>query len=102
MESGDKATAETIVFDYRKANLTQQQKSLCDYAVKLTQTPGQVNDDDIGNLRQAGCDEPQITIATQVIGFFNLINRIAEGLGVDPEPWMEIPEAQWKQEKGVF
>ena len=76
--------------------------ALCDYAVKLTLSPGKVVDADLEVLKQASCNELQITIATQVIGFFNLINRIADGLGVDPEDWMELPYEQWKKEKASY
>ena len=35
--------------------------------------------------RAAGFDDRSIHDATQVIGFFNYINRLADGLGVDRE-----------------
>ena len=78
------------------------QKALCDYAIKLTLNPGDVSDGDLEKLRHAGCDDKQITIATQVISFFNLINRIADGLGVDAEDWMELSPDQWRQQKADF
>ncbi len=47
--------------------------------------------DDIDALRAAGLDDVAIHDATQVIGFFNYINRVADALGVEPErfirPW---------------
>lgn len=44
--------------------------------------------DDIANLKRLGLDDAAVSSATQVIAYFNYINRIAEGLGVDPEPWL--------------
>ncbi|HEX6222607.1 MAG TPA: hypothetical protein VF115_16070 [Acidimicrobiia bacterium] len=44
--------------------------------------------DDIGKLREAGFDDEGISSATQVIAYFNYINRIAEGLGVPFEEWL--------------
>ena len=41
----------------------------------------------------------QITIAVQVIGYFNYIKRVAEGLGVEPELWMKPTPAEWRQRK---
>ena len=55
---------------------------------------------DINNLRTQGFDDDQITIATQVIAYFNYINRIADGLGVDPEDWMTLPRDEWLANKG--
>jgi alkylhydroperoxidase family enzyme len=41
-------------------------------------------------LRAHGWDDAAIHDAIQVIAYFNYINRIAEGVGVDPEPeWQE-------------
>lgn len=46
-------------------------------------TPG-----DIEKLRAQGLSDRAIHDATQVIAFFNYINRIADGLGIDLEPEM--------------
>jgi alkylhydroperoxidase family enzyme len=43
---------------------------------------------DIDRLRDLGLSDRAITDATQVIAFFNYINRIADGLGVDLERGM--------------
>ncbi len=43
---------------------------------------------DINRLRDLGLSDRAITDATQVIAFFNYINRIADGLGVDLERGM--------------
>lgn len=56
--------------------------------------------DDLMALRKADFDDAQITVATQVIGYFNYINRIADGLGVDPEPEMTLPFDEWLAKKG--
>ncbi len=55
---------------------------------------------DLDALRHLGFDDAQITVATQVIGYFNYINRIADGLGVDPEVDMTIPVDDWQAKKG--
>ncbi|MBZ0298431.1 MAG: hypothetical protein K8J31_01765 [Anaerolineae bacterium] len=45
----------------------------------------------IRGLRDAGLDDRAIHDATQIIGYFNYINRVADALGVEPEtfvrPW---------------
>jgi alkylhydroperoxidase family enzyme len=41
---------------------------------------------DADALRAAGWDDRAIHDAAQVVAYFNYINRIADGLGVDPEP----------------
>lgn len=47
-----------------------------------------MTEDDILNLRQIGLDDKAIHDATQVISYFNYINRIADGLGVEPESFI--------------
>jgi alkylhydroperoxidase family enzyme len=48
---------------------------------------------DIENLRAAGLNDRAIHDATQVIAYFNYINRVADALGVELEtfvrPWGE-------------
>ena len=44
-----------------------------------------MSETDVQTLRDAGWDDRAIHDATQVIGFFNYINRVADGLGVEPE-----------------
>jgi alkylhydroperoxidase family enzyme len=51
-------------------------------------SPAAVGADDISALRAAGFDDRGISSATQVIAYFNYINRIAEGLGVAMEDWL--------------
>jgi alkylhydroperoxidase family enzyme len=61
---------------------------LCEYAEKLTRTPALVGPEDVQRLRDAGFDDEGISSATQVVAYFNYINRIAEGLGVPMEDWL--------------
>ncbi|HEX9895425.1 MAG TPA: hypothetical protein VGA78_15960 [Gemmatimonadales bacterium] len=42
----------------------------------------------VERLRQAGLSDRAIHDATQVIAYFNYINRIADGLGVEQEDWI--------------
>lgn len=99
MESGDEAAAEKLVFDYREAQLPAEDRALCDFGVKLTLTPGAMGEGDVAVLRGLGFSDEAITIATQVISYFNYINRIADGLGVDAEQWMSLGEPAWRERK---
>ena len=48
--TGNKKLAEQVTLDYRKAALEEGDRSLCDYAVKLTLQPGEMTADDIDDL----------------------------------------------------
>ncbi len=77
--------------DYTTAGLNDIDRALCDYAIRLTRTPDQVGKADVDALRGLGLSDRAINDAVQVIAFFNYINRIADGLGVDLEPEMPLP-----------
>ncbi len=79
---------EAILQGYKTAPLDAADVALCDYAVKLTRRPADVTEDDVANLRAYGFDDRAIHDAAQVVAYFNYINRLADGLGVDLEPEM--------------
>ena len=57
--------------------------------MKLTRTPGAMTEGDVKRLRDLGLSDRAVSDATQVIAFFNYINRVGDGLGVDLEPEMK-------------
>jgi uncharacterized peroxidase-related enzyme len=61
-------------------------RALCDFAVELTVKPAAVGADQVERLRAHGWSDRAIHDAIQVIAYFNYINRVAEGVGIDPEP----------------
>lgn len=54
------------------------------YAEKLTTAPGAMTESDLGELRAEGLSDKDILDLTLIVGYFNFVNRIAVGLGVDP------------------
>ena len=77
-----------IARDWRGAALNDIDRALCQYADKLTRTPAEMDESDVRQLRAAGLDDVAIHDATQIIGFFNYINRVADGLGVERESFI--------------
>src|SRR6266536_2049185 len=59
--------------------------ALCSYARKLTRAPAAVSEADVAALRRAGLDDRAIVDANQVVAYFNYVNRVVEGLGVELE-----------------
>jgi uncharacterized peroxidase-related enzyme len=74
--------------DYRSAGLTPREVALLDFSVKLTEHPRDVRRIDLDSLRAHGLNDEQLVDAVHCIGYFNFINRVLDGLGVDPEPSM--------------
>jgi uncharacterized peroxidase-related enzyme len=56
------------------------------YAEKLTSAPGAMTESDLGELRAVGLEEKDILDLTLIVGYFNFVNRIAMGLGVEFSP----------------
>lgn len=77
--------------DYTKADLSSRVRAMLDYAVKLTQTPWEMRREDIEALRLKGFKDRDILDIVEVVSYFNYINRVADALGVDPEPEWETP-----------
>jgi uncharacterized peroxidase-related enzyme len=61
-------------------------RALCDFAVQLTQASPTVEQGDIDGLRELGWSDEAISDAIQVVAYFNYINRVADGVGVENEP----------------
>lgn len=75
--------------DWRTAGLDEPTMALLEYAEKLTRSPVSCGRDDIDALRDAGWSDVAITEAVQIVSYFNYINRVAEGLGIDMEDWID-------------
>ena len=72
--------------DYQGAPLSSADRAMLDYAVKLTRTPQAMSEEDVEALRREGFSDVAIHDIVQVTSFFNLYNRLADGLGVELEP----------------
>jgi len=59
---------------------------MLDFAVKLTRTPGAMTEADVARLRRYGFDDLAINDIVQIAALFNYYDRLADGLGIDPEP----------------
>ncbi len=75
--SGDPQLGEMLAMNYRVAQLDPRQRAMLDFAWKLTATPAEVTEADRAALRKAGFDNETIFDLAQVIGLFNLSNRMA-------------------------
>ena len=53
------------------------------HAEKLTSAPSAMTESDLGELRAVGLSDKDILDLTLTVGYFNFVNRIALGLGVE-------------------
>ena len=68
--------------DYTKANISEQDRAMLDYVVKLTRDATQCSPEDHVRLRDVGFDDRGILQITLIASWFNYINRVADALGV--------------------
>jgi len=73
---------------------------LCRFAEMVTRAPGAVSQRHVEALKEQGLSDRDILDAVQVIAYFNYINRIAEALGVEPEPEMQQAYEKWQAGSG--
>ena len=76
---------EQILADWKAAPISEAQQAMLLYAVKLTADPKAMVRADVEDLRAHGYDDTDILHINEVTAYFNFINRIADGLGVELE-----------------
>jgi uncharacterized peroxidase-related enzyme len=78
----DDNLVEALREDYEKAPISEQDRAMLDYVVKLTRNATQCSRDDHARLREVGFDDRGILQITLIASWFNYINRVADALGV--------------------
>jgi len=68
--------------DYTKAPISEQNRVMLDYVVKITKDATLVSPQDHERLRAVGFDDRGILQITLIASWFNYINRVADALGV--------------------
>ena len=76
---------EALRKDFRSAPISEQDKAMLEYVVKLTRDATQCSPEDHAKLRAVGFDDRGILQITLIASWFNYINRVADALGVGRE-----------------
>jgi uncharacterized peroxidase-related enzyme len=84
--SGDPVLGELMVMNHRAARLSRRQRAMLDFAVKLTATPWEIEEDDRERLRDAGFTDRDIWDISAIAAFFNMSNRVASATDMRPNP----------------
>ena len=75
--------------DFHKADVPTRDIAMLEYAEKLTRDSCKMKKSDCNKLREAGFKDDQILDIVQVSAYYNYVNRIACGLGVELEPYWD-------------
>ncbi len=73
---------EALKKDYRSAPISDQDRVMLDYVVKLTKDATKCGPEDHTKLRAMGFDDRGILQITLIASWFNYINKVADALGV--------------------
>jgi len=78
----DEKMVEALQRDFRTAPISEQDRAMLEYVVKLTKDAVQCSPEDHDKLRAVGFDDKGILQITLIASWFNYINRVADALGV--------------------
>lgn len=79
----DEAVVRLLMSSDGLETLSPRLSSIVRHAEKLTTNPGTMLEEDLDALRTAELSDADILDITLIVGYFNFVNRIAMGLGVD-------------------
>lgn len=71
--------------DFTQLDLTEIDMELCSLAQRLTLKPGHAKETDVQSLKELGLSDRNVLDATLVISYFNFVNRMVMGLGVETD-----------------
>lgn len=78
--------ADQVAINYRKADITDRQKAMLDFAMKVSNNAGAICDEDFEHLSDAGFSQEDIWDIAGITAFFGLSNRMANFTSMRPNP----------------
>ena len=69
--------ADQVAANYRKADITERQKAMLDFALKVSERAYEVSDEDFATLAAHGFDTEDVWDIASITGLFGMSNRIA-------------------------
>ena len=78
---------EQLVRDFKSADISDLDRAILDYAAKLTKEPASVSVSDVRDFRtkHPELNDHMLHDIVQVVSYFNYVNRLADGLGIELE-----------------
>jgi uncharacterized peroxidase-related enzyme len=90
----DPEMIEALKANYKTAPITDQERVMVDYVVKLTKDATAISKADHERLRAAGFDDVAVLQITLIASWFNYINRVADALGVGRDMDVQTASSQ--------
>jgi uncharacterized peroxidase-related enzyme len=94
-QSGDAQLVSDILQDYTVADLSDADRAMLGFALKLTLRPYLVTREDVEALREVGYEDREILSIVLTTCLINFMNRLADGLGIDVPPDYQKSVMKW-------
>ena len=78
--------ADQVAVNYRKADISERQRAMLDFAMKVCQHSDAINDADFQALHAHGFNDEDAWDIAAITAFFGLSNRMASFSGMLPNP----------------
>ena len=82
----DPLIADQVAINYRKAAITDRQKAMLDFAMKVCERAYEVGEEDIAVLHGHGFTDEDIWDIGAITAFFGMSNRLANLTSMKPNP----------------
>ena len=79
----DHAMVQKFIGDFQSVDLSDKKYRMLEYVIKLTKTSYAIEKTDCDVLRKSGFTDDDILNINLIASYFNFVNRIALGLGVE-------------------
>ena len=76
--------ADQIAINYQKADISERQRAMLDFAVKITKSPGDIGEQDFSTLKSFEFSDEDLWDIGAIAGFFGLSNRMANLIQMRP------------------
>ena len=78
--------ADQVAVNYRKAEITEAQRAMLDFACRVAERSSEVSEADVAVLLEQGFSREDVWDITAITAFFAMSNRIANVAAVKPNP----------------
>jgi uncharacterized peroxidase-related enzyme len=76
--------ADQVAINYRKADITERQRAILDFAIEVSDDSRSIGDADLESLRSHGLSDEDIWDVAAIAALFGLSNRMANFLSMRP------------------
>lgn len=80
----DPLVADQVAINYRKADISDRERAILDFAVKVARDSDRIDDSDFTALRAHGLDDEDIWDVAAITAFFGMSNRLANFASMRP------------------